>query len=252
MPASRARQASCQKIGGVSAARGPSALRSTVPSPLQSTSKPCSRDDLLDARHLGRRPPRSLSKKMCATVKRGSSAARGVERPRASSRRRHVGRGRSTSRPLPSPSPSTLPERWTIIWSEVRACSSIVRLGAAVAGGEGGERAGVVLDQVREAAAAAWWRTGAERSCAGLSVGVRADTPTPTRGGRREGPYKPSRGRSSMARMAGRRGARRYHRDRWRVPERQAPPGRSTATGIPTGKRCSRAPIASGPSAPPA
>ena len=41
---------------------------------------------------------------------------------------------------------------------------------------------------------------------------VRADTPTPTRGGRRERPYKPSRGGSSMARTAGRRRARRYHR----------------------------------------
>ena len=41
VPPSPARQAICQKIGGVSGARA-ERQRSTVPSPLQSTSKPCS------------------------------------------------------------------------------------------------------------------------------------------------------------------------------------------------------------------
>ena len=127
LPGSEARQAICQKIGGVSEARGPRAERLTVPSPLQSTSKPCSRT-IASMRGTWASASSAVSKKMWATVNRRSSAASG-SRPSRSSLRRQVGRGRSTRRPLPSPSPSTLPDRWTIIPRDVRARSTISLLG---------------------------------------------------------------------------------------------------------------------------
>ncbi len=65
-----------------------------------------------------------------ATANAGSSASAGLWPPERTSSAQIL-RGMSTRMPQPSPSPSTLPARWSIFWRLASASSTGARLGVA-------------------------------------------------------------------------------------------------------------------------
>ena len=139
----------CQKCGSSSRAVGPSAELSTWSSRSASTRRPprlkiCARVAL----DPGRSRP-CAETKTWATANAGSSASFGAWPPLRTSSCQ-IARGMSTITPQPSPSPSTLPARWSIFCSATKPFSITSWVGLAVPANGCVERAGVlVLDGLR-------------------------------------------------------------------------------------------------------
>ena len=131
-------------------------------------------DDLLDARHLSRGALGAVEE----DVRHGE--ARVVNRVRVGALALHPPAPRGPGQVDHQAAPVSLAVHAPgAVDHHLERCQGVlqhVRLARAVAGREGGQRARVVLDQIREAARRRGGERGAERSCAGLSVGP-ADTP---------------------------------------------------------------------------